>query len=116
MILNNAENVHVRSVKNGVVQGKLPNVNGFFKRETFTRPDGHKQIDYVRTVTFVPGVKLLGYILLLVGGVTLVKPADGCVHATVRASSAALAALGIIMITWRRDTRYDLIVAEQEVG
>lgn len=112
MILNNPKYVHTVIAGSTKPQDALPKVDGFFKKEETSRPDRPERIDLVRTTTFVPGVRLLGYLLLLLGGFTLVKPADGDSPARIRGSAAAFAALGLTLILWRREMRQDLIVIE----
>lgn len=112
MILNNPKYVHTRVLTNKGSKDNLPVVKGFFKKEETTRPSIPERIDYVRTTTFVPGVRLLGFILMLVGGVFLVKPADGDKPAQLQPGAAILATVGLTLILWRRETRQDLIVEE----
>lgn len=109
MILNNPKYVHTQ------VSGQrssLPAVTGFFKKEETTRPSSPERVDYIRTTTFVPGIRLLGFILLLLGGVFLVKPADGDRPAQIRGYAATLTVVGLTLILWRRETRHDLVTIE----
>lgn len=109
MILNNPKYVHTQISGQ---QDTLPVVPGFFKKEETTRPSSPERIDFIRTTTFVPGLRVLGFALLLLGGVFLVKPADGEKPAQVRGPAAALTAVGLTLVLWRRETRHDLIVVE----
>lgn len=112
MILNNPKYVHTRVLTNQGSRDNLPVVKGFFKKEETTRPSRPERVDYVRTTTFVPGVRLLGFILLLAGGVFLVKPADGDKPAQLQPGAAILASIGFTLVLWRRETRHDLIIEE----
>lgn len=112
MILNNPKYVHTRVLTNKGSEGSLPVVKGFFKKEETTRPSVPERIDYVRTTTFVPGIRLLGFVLMLVGGVFLVKPANGDKPAQLQPGAAILTTVGLTLVLWRRETRQDLIVEE----
>lgn len=108
MIINKPTNIH--EIRSDGSEPVLPEQKGWFKHgETFDVPRADKVLK-VRTITFVPGVKVFGFLLLIVGGCLAVKPADGVQSAQLRPGAISMAAVGLAILLWKREVRHDAIV------
>lgn len=107
MIINKPENLHEHAVE--TPEPNLPKVKGWFRKEEIYVPKEVDRIEKVRTVSFVPGVKVLGFFLLLVGGCLAIRPADGAQPAQLQPGAASLAIVGLAILLWRREVRHDAI-------
>lgn len=108
MIINKPTNIH--QIKPDGSDPILPEQKGWLKHEeVFDVPRAEKVLK-VRSITFVPGIKMFGFLLFIVGGVFAVKPADGMQSAQLRPGAASLAIIGLAIILWKREIRYDAVV------
>lgn len=107
MIINKPGNMHEQRIE--APEPKLPAVRGWFKKEEMYAPVYADDVKKVRTVTFVPGVKVFGFLLLLVGGCLAVKPADGVSPAQLQPGAVSMAILGLAILLWKREERHDAI-------
>lgn len=107
MIINKPDNLHEHEAEKP--QPNLPEVKGWFKKEETYVPPHVERIEKVRSVSFVPGFKVLGLFLLLVGGVFAVKPADGVQPAQLQPGAVTMVAVGLAILLWKRETRHDAI-------
>lgn len=108
MIINKPTNIH--QVESDGSDPVLPEQKGWLKHEEiFDVPRAGKVLK-VRSVTFVPGVKILGFLLLIAGGVLAVKPADGAQPAQLQPGAVSMAIVGLAIILWKREIRHDAIV------
>lgn len=107
MIINKPENLHEHPVE--TQEPKLPEVKGWFRKEETYVPPYVERVEKVRTVTFVPGFKVFGFFLLLVGGCLAVKPADGVQPAQLQPGAVSMAIIGLAILLWKREVRHDAI-------
>lgn len=107
MIVNKPDHMYEWPVE--TPKPELPAVEGMFKKEEAYAPNLSHEILEVREVSFVPGFKVLGFLLLVVGGVFAVKPADGTVPTTFRPFAVSCATVGLAIILWKRSIRTDAI-------
>lgn len=107
MIINKPENLHEHAVE--TPEPKLPEVKGWFRKEETYVPPYVNHIEKVRTVSFVPGLKVLGFFLLLAGGCFTVRPADGVRPAEIRPGAVSMAVVGLAILLWKREIRHDAI-------
>lgn len=107
MIINNPKNLHEHKVE--TPEPELPEVKGWFRKEETYIPPHVNRIEKVRSVSFVPGFKVFGFILLLIGGIFAVKPADGVLPAQLRAEAVSVAIIGLAILLWKREIRHDAI-------
>lgn len=107
MIINKPENLYEH--KDRTSEPKLPEVKGWFRKEETYVPPRVDRIEKVRTVSFVPGFKVFGFFLLLVGGCFAVKPADGVRPAEIQPGAVSMAIIGLAILLWKREVRHDAI-------
>lgn len=107
MIINKPENLHEHKVE--APEPTLPKVKGWFRKEETYIPPPVDRIEKVRTVSFVPGFKVFGFFLLLVGGCLAVKPADGVRPAEIQPGAVSMAIVGLAILLWKREIRHDAI-------
>lgn len=107
MIINKPANLHER--KSAAKEPALPVVKGWFRREETYVPPRVDRIEKVRTVSFIPGFKIFGFFLLLIGGCLAVKPADGVQPAQLQPGAVSMAIVGLAILLWKREVRHDAI-------
>lgn len=107
MIINKPENLHEHQIE--TPEPQLPKVKGWFQKEETYIPPYVKHIEKVRTVSFVPGFKVFGFFLLLVGGCLAIKPADGVQPAQLQPGAVSMAIVGLAILLWKREVRHDAI-------
>lgn len=113
MIINKPTNIH--QIKPDGSSPVLPEQKGWLKHEEiFDVPRADKVLK-VRSVTFVPGVKILGILLLIAGGILAVKPADGMQPAQLQPGAVSMAIIGLAILLWKREIRHDAIVQNNPI-
>lgn len=107
MIINKPDNLHEHKAE--APEPKFPEVKGWFRKEEVYIPKRVERIEKVRSVSFVPGFKIFGFILLLIGGIFVVRPADGVQPAQLCPGAAVAVTVGLAILLWKRETRHDAI-------
>lgn len=107
MIIDKPENIHFQ--RRGEDKPELPEVRGFLRRESRYKPGYATNITEIREVKFIPGIRLVGFILLTLGGCLAISPADGERPAQLRPLALSAAFVGLAIVLFRREVRYDII-------
>lgn len=107
MIINKPSNMYEQ--RTAAPEPTLPTVKGWFKKEETYTPVYADDIKKVRVVSFVPGIKVFGFFLLLVGGCLAIKPADGVSPARLQPGAVSMAVVGLAILLWKREIRHDSI-------
>lgn len=108
MIINKPTNIH--QVNPDGSNPVLPEQKGWLKHEEMFDVPRAERVLKVRSITFIPGVKLFGFLLLVIGGCLAVKPADGAQPAQLQSGAVSMAIIGLAILLWKREIRHDAIV------
>lgn len=108
MIVNKPANIH--RINSDGSNPVLPKQAGWFKREEMFDVPHVDKVLKVRSITFVPGIKIFGFLLLVAGGCLAVKPADGVQPAQLQPGAVSMAIVGLAILLWKREVRHDAIV------